>query len=247
MAPRKKPSSKSNQNQPNSQPSKFGIQHFFLRHSQSSSSRPNDAVSSADPNPPSKSGQLLQNPTTACPENVLIPTSNAQPLESGLALQNPKTAPNTGIAGENGVVSASGNHGKALNLENIDPKNGLSTSQNRSNGGRVEAISNFGSALNSGTVDSINAVCTWKKPRNDVPSASTSNSRKTDPNNSSQNTPPENIPAMAMDVEENPSQVSPEVSKSMALKRFKFSPGMVIDSLSVEWFLVFIFYIQITS
>ncbi|CBI16748.3 unnamed protein product, partial [Vitis vinifera] len=111
MAPRKKPSSKSNQNQPNSQPSKFGIQHFFLRHSQSSTSRPNDAVCTPGPNPPSQSAPPLQNPTAACPEN---------------------------------------------------------------------------------------------------------------------STPPGNIPAMAVDVEENPSQVSPEVSKSMALKRFKFSPGMLI-------------------
>ncbi|KAJ9680403.1 hypothetical protein PVL29_019664 [Vitis rotundifolia] len=238
MAPRKKPSSKSNQNQPNSQPSKFGIQHFFLRHSESSTSRPNDAVCTPGPNPPSQSAPPLQNPTAACPENVLISATAARnnavsapkppPLEFGLALQNPKTAPSLGIADENDAVSASGNPRKALNLDSTDPKNGLSTSQNPSNAGRIESVSNFGNALNSGTVDSNNAVSAWKNPRNAFPSASTSNSRKTDPNNPSQSTPPGNIPAMAMDVEENPSQVSPEVSKSMALKRFKFSPGMLI-------------------
>ncbi|RVW22633.1 hypothetical protein CK203_102058 [Vitis vinifera] len=238
MAPRKKPSSKSNQNQPNSQPSKFGIQHFFLRHSQSSTSRPNDAVCTPGPNPPSQSAPPLQNPTAACPENVLISATAARsnavsapkppPLESGLALQNPKTAPSLGIADENDAVSASGNPRKALNLDSTDPKNGLSTSQNPSNAGRIESVSNFGNALNSGTADSNNAVSTRKNPRNAFPSASTSNSRKTDPNNPSQSTPPGNIPAMAVDVEENPSQVSPEVSKSMALKRFKFSPGMLI-------------------
>lgn len=246
MAPRKKPSSKSNQNQPNSQPSKFGIQHFFLRHSQSSTSRPNDAVCTPGPNPPSQSAPPLQNPTAACPENVLISATAARsnavsapkppPLESGLALQNPKTAPSLGIADENDAVSASGNPRKALNLDSTDPKNGLSTSQNPSNAGRIESVSNFGNALNSGTADSNNAVSTRKNPRNAFPSASTSNSRKTDPNNPSQSTPPGNIPAMAMDVEENPSQVSPEVSKSMALKRFKFSPGMVNDFLFFNFF-----------
>lgn len=202
MAPRKKPTSKSNQNQPNSQPSKFGIQHFFLRHSQSSSSRPNDSVSTSDPNSSSKSAPPLQNPTTA---------------------------PDLGIAGESSAVLAVGNPGKALNSEHNDPKNGISTLQKPKSSGRTEAVSNFGYAFNSGTVDSNSAVSTRQNPRSAVPSASTSNSRKTDPNNSSQNTPPDNIPAMAMDVEKH-SQVSPEVSKSTTLKRFKFSPGMVTKS-----------------
>lgn len=244
MAPRKKPSSKSNTNQSNSEPSKFGIQHFFLRHSQSTSSRPTQSASNPAPTPSSQSDPTLKSPITAYPGKA--PTSVAAParinaasfpkppsVESGPALDKSKAARGSGFNDEINAVSTPGNRGKALNSENIDPKNGLLNSKSPSNVGRIEAVSNCGNALISGSVDSKNAVSTRQNPRISVPSALTSNSLKTDANNLSQNTPPEYIPAMSIGVGKNPSHVSPEASKSMTLKKFKFSPGMVT---------VFLFY-----
>ena len=54
-----------------------------------------------------------------------------------------------------------------------------------------------------------------------------SGSQGNDLNSASQNTPTHNIAAMGVSADENLSEVSPEVSKSVSLKRFKFSPGMV--------------------
>lgn len=49
-----------------------------------------------------------------------------------------------------------------------------------------------------------------------------SDSKMDGPCNASQNTPVENLIPVGVDAE-----VSPEISKSVSVKRFKFSPGMV--------------------
>jgi len=54
-----------------------------------------------------------------------------------------------------------------------------------------------------------------------------SGSQANGPNSASQNTPTDNIAVRGVSSDENLSEVSPEVSKSVSLKRFKFSPGMV--------------------
>ncbi len=56
----------------------------------------------------------------------------------------------------------------------------------------------------------------------------TSDFRTNEKNSHSQNTPPENLVTVDVNAGENQSEVSPEICKSVSVKRFKFSPGMVI-------------------
>lgn len=68
MAPRKKTNSAAkkssfNQNNQQSQPSKFGIQHFFERHSQNQSQNPKKPTNSPNPNPSNSSNAAVaENP-----------------------------------------------------------------------------------------------------------------------------------------------------------------------------------------
>lgn len=59
------------------------------------------------------------------------------------------------------------------------------------------------------------------------------------PSNASQNTPVENLIPVGVDAEVSFSEVSPEIFKSVSVKRFKFSPGMVhfIFNLQFLYFL----------
>ncbi|KAF8379126.1 hypothetical protein HHK36_028555 [Tetracentron sinense] len=71
-----------------------------------------------------------------------------------------------------------------------------------------------------------NASSTSQNPKN------VQTSQTTDTNNHSQDTPPANLPtatvASTITAKENSTEVSPEISKQVSLKRFKFSPGMLI-------------------
>ena len=62
----------------------------------------------------------------------------------------------------------------------------------------------------------------------------------------SQNTPEENVVLVGVNAaDENLSEVSPEVSKSVSLKRFKFSPGMVNVIVHILIFLCLVLIILI--
>uniref|UniRef100_A0A5B7AJ85 DNA helicase n=2 Tax=Davidia involucrata TaxID=16924 RepID=A0A5B7AJ85_DAVIN len=197
MAPRKKTASgskKSNQNQQQSQPSKFGIQHFFERHTQNALS------------------------------------------------QNPKSVLNSCKSDPKNVLSASENPKSVLNSVTADPKNGVSAFQNPRNGsisGTTEAINAVSAPqnprsiinssfqilqndLNSGTIERNDAVSVPQYPK------SASDLRMPDYSNPSQITPPENLLPIVISAEDNQSEVSPEICKSVSVKRFKFSPGMLI-------------------
>ncbi|XP_061371204.1 DNA replication ATP-dependent helicase/nuclease JHS1 [Gastrolobium bilobum] len=141
MPPRKKPnssaSSSSSSKKPNLQPSKFGIQHFFDRHTLLTSQKLQ--ANNANPNTPV----------------VGVPTSEV-------------------VSGTSKVVS--------------------NTS---------EVVSGTSVPLRRG------------KPNDEE-----------GPN--SQNTPPENSVSWRTNAAETLSEVSPEMSKSLSLKRFKFSPGMFV-------------------
>uniref|UniRef100_A0A2N9F1V3 DNA replication ATP-dependent helicase/nuclease n=1 Tax=Fagus sylvatica TaxID=28930 RepID=A0A2N9F1V3_FAGSY len=88
----------------------------------------------------------------------------------------------------------------------------------------------------SGPVRIEKSVLTVRNPKNELISdskdavlASRDIKRQTkEPNVPSQNTPPENLVMIGVNDAENLSEVSPEISKSVSLKRFKFSPGMLI-------------------
>ncbi|XP_028095091.1 DNA replication ATP-dependent helicase/nuclease DNA2 isoform X1 [Camellia sinensis] len=176
MPPRKKQNStskKSNPNHQNSQPSKFGIQHFFDRHTQNTlSQNPNNSQSS-DPNNASKSKPL----------HAVNGVSN---------LQNP----------ENGSESGS--------IHTPQPKIAIDSHQNPKND------------LNLGALGRSNEVSAHQSKKKKL------NLRSTDANSLSQNTPPDNLFPIAVNDGENQSEASPEISKSVSAKRFKFSPGMLI-------------------
>lgn len=95
------------------------------------------------------------------------------------------------------------------NSGRIGPNNDVLTSRNRK------------SVPNLQNVDPNLEGLASRAPRN------TSDSRTSNLNNASQNTPPANLDTMGVNADKNLSEVSPEISKSVSHKRFKFSPGMV--------------------
>ncbi|XP_058204643.1 DNA replication ATP-dependent helicase/nuclease JHS1 isoform X2 [Rhododendron vialii] len=144
MPPKKKLNSASKKSNQNSQPSKFGIQHFFHRHTLTQ-------------NHPKT--QQTPDPNT---NKLQIPTNGSLPPEKS---------------------------------------------------GPIAALS---AAPNSKKIALDSAV---RNPTNDSRTTETTNS---------QNTPPENLLPAAVNAGENQSEVSPEICKSVSVKRFKFSPGMLI-------------------
>ncbi|KAK4847699.1 hypothetical protein QYF36_004865 [Acer negundo] len=74
-----------------------------------------------------------------------------------------------------------------------------------------------------------------KNPENASDSAATAT--RFPPNSAFENTPPENLIPIDDDDDDNknPIQVSPEISKSFPLKRFKFSPGMDDGGDEITW------------
>lgn len=178
MAPRKKTvsgSKKSNQNNQNSQPPKFGIQHFFERHTQNAQSQKSQKTETPNFNP--NNTTLSQNP------------QNSDPKSGVSVLENPK----------NGSISVS-------NSRSVELKNGNLGFQNA------------GSELSFGIVDRSNGVLGSQGSKSN--------------NHSQNNTPIENLIPVVNSGEENQLDVSPEICKSVNVKRFKFSPGMVIFPLS---------------
>ncbi|KAH7849649.1 hypothetical protein Vadar_020933 [Vaccinium darrowii] len=172
MPPKKKLNSASKKSNQNSQPSKFGIQHFFDRHA------------------------LSQNPNKPH-------TSN--PNTSSLAPQNPTPVSNSKPA---------------------DTANGVSKLQNPRNGSvseKGDLITALSAAPNPKVVIDL-----CERDTDSAVENRTSDLRTNEKNSHSQNTPPENLVMVDVNTGENQSEVSPEICKSVSVKRFKFSPGMLI-------------------
>ncbi|KAM7512220.1 hypothetical protein LguiB_011095 [Lonicera macranthoides] len=123
MPPRKKPvsgSKKSNQNNQNSQPPKFGIQHFFERHTQNAQSQKSQKIETPNFNP--NNTTLSQNPQNSdpksgvsvveSPKNGAISVSNLKSVElrnGHLGFQNTGSELNFGIVDRsNGVLGSQG-------------------------------------------------------------------------------------------------------------------------------------------
>jgi DNA replication ATP-dependent helicase Dna2 len=117
-------------------------------------------------------------------------------------------------------------------LASQNPKPAVSTSQNPATDAPRSGPEESGLPVPNPRNDPENAPNLQKTDSNQKVSAyrdpkKCSGSQANDPNSASQNTPTYNIAAMGVSADENLSEVSPEVSKSVSLKRFKFSPGMV--------------------
>lgn len=77
-------------------------------------------------------------------------------------------------------------------------------------------------------------VVTSQKHQADNATSQVVSEKLNDGKGPSQNTtPPDNLVLPAINAAETPSDVSPEISKSVSLKRFKFSPGMVTAFVSM--------------
>lgn len=229
MAPRKKATTggkKSShlnreQLQP-SQPPKFGIPHFFERHSQSQKVVSQNSTKNGD-----RLGSPLSDSAAAThpkPQIVPKPIVNRKPgndLDVG--------AENRGGMTNLGKI---GSMSKYLRGEN--PRNdGLSSSRIEKSDGvsRNAECRNDMPVLNIVDVDCGSSV----KGFNDgvVKQNNTKkggNMLEVVESGSSKNGGMDNILPVVIDVEDNQLEVSPEPSKCASVKRFKFSPGMVIDS-----------------
>ncbi|XP_054795481.1 DNA replication ATP-dependent helicase/nuclease JHS1-like isoform X1 [Prosopis cineraria] len=171
MPPRKKPSSSKKSNlSSQAQPSKFGIQHFFERHTQ-------NALVASQKQP--KNDPAANRPISAPQDSksVASPNSHIPPVAGSQAV-----APNN-------LDSVLARAESKLNSDLAGPKIENSESQKRKDTPQVGA---------------------------------------NEYNNVSQNTPSENLLIPGFDAVENLPEASPEISKIVPHKRFKFSPGMLI-------------------
>lgn len=200
MAPRKrassggKKSSNPSREQLQSQPSKFGIQHFFERHSQSQKTtcqkRDDDRAADSAAN---QNSQIVPEPTVnlakAGPENLggVASLGKSEPRTKHTRGENPRS--------------------NSVNATVIDVDDGVS--RNAQSGHDVPVVNRIGEYCESSTkrfddvVVGINDLDTRDMPTN-------------------------NLMPVVNDHEESQMEVSPEPSKSVSVKRFKFSPGMVI-------------------
>lgn len=224
MAPRKKASSggkkSSHLNKEPAQPSpppKFGIQHFFERHSQTQKTLPQRSSKRTDDRPQNpisdSAGATNKNPHIAS-----NPVINRKPVND---LDHAK------VGDDNPVGMA--------NLEKIESMGKYLMGENPIN----SAVSTTTTGLSDGCGNDLPVPsCVdvdYGNSRNgfDVGFSDSKRIKKEGSlleveESSPSVTPVDNLLPVVRDDERNQLEVSPEASKSISFKRFKFSPGMVI-------------------
>ncbi|XP_047955543.1 DNA replication ATP-dependent helicase/nuclease JHS1 [Salvia hispanica] len=187
MAPRKRASSggkkpnNPNREQQQSEPSKFGIQHFFERHSQTQiQKRCDDPTADSAAN---KNSRIVGKPIAG---------------RSKVGPENPCDAVESRTECVRGVNTR-------INSVNAND----CVSRNDTSGGNVPVEDHIGA------VDVNNVEKTENLLKAEI------SSRSPDPRL-------DNLSPVVIDVEDNQLDVTPETSKSVSVKRFKFSPGMLI-------------------
>lgn len=194
MGPRRKPASsssslskKSNLNNQQLQPSKFGIQHFFERHSQNAlaSQNPKSDTHSRTfdtktaTSPLKNSPKATQLPVPGPPQKNRLSSGANDGISVISTVEKSKNQENLPRGHWNNAASKDEIHRNDFNSEANEPKHGVLTDQNQN------------ISLNS-----------------------------------KQNDPKNNLQAASTNSKDNPLDVSPEIAKSLSVKRFKFSPGM---------------------
>lgn len=200
-----------------SQPSKFGIQHFFERHSQSQKGISQNSKKDDDHlgNPVSDSAAA----THQKPQIVPKPIVNSKPgndLDVGAEIRG-------------GMTNLGKIESMSRYLRGENPRNdGLISS-------RVDGVSRNAECRNDvPVVNSVDVDCgSPEKDFNDgvVELENTKeggNMLEAGISGTSKNGGMDNILPVVIDLEDNQLDVSPEPSKCVSVKRFKFSPGMVI-------------------
>ncbi|KAF7844965.1 DNA replication ATP-dependent helicase/nuclease DNA2 isoform X1 [Senna tora] len=206
MPPKKKPkkpsssssssSSSSKKSNPNNQaqPSKFGIQHFFERHTQ-------NALLASQKQPKNDATAKTSNSAPQDSKSVASPTSRNVPCATG----------------SDAVASKKSDSVLPKAESDLNPKSD------------AVAPKKLGSALPKAENDlKSKGDSELQNPKDCAPLPAN------EANFSSQNTPSENLAIPGFNAAENLTDVSPEISKTVAHKRFKFSPGMFIKQSQDE-------------
>lgn len=201
MGPRRKPASsssslskKSNLNNQQLQPSKFGIQHFFERHSQNALASQNPksathsrAFDSKTATPPSNNSQkATQLPVPGLPQKNRLSSGANDGISVISTVQKSENQENLPRGHWNNAASKVEIRRNDFNSEANEPKHGVLTDQDQN----------------------ISLTSKQDDPKNHLHSRA------------------ENLQAASTNSKDNPLDVSPEIAKSLSVKRFKFSPGM---------------------
>ncbi|KAL0464309.1 UNVERIFIED_CONTAM: DNA replication ATP-dependent helicase/nuclease JHS1 [Sesamum latifolium] len=229
MAPRKRTSSggkkSSHQNQEAlqpSQPSKFGIQHFFERHSQTQKTLSQNSSKRDDDRPPKPfsrhAAATNQNPQIA-PKPIMTSKLGSDLDHAEVGAQNPGGMSNLVKIESMGKYLRGVNPGvNAVNLTKIDANSGVSRNAEYRSDVAVPGCVDMG-CRNPGNTFNVRGMDLKNVKKG-------GNFREVEASSPSQDTPVENVLPVVIDNEENQLEVSPEASKSFSVKRFKFSPGM---------------------
>ncbi|XP_057807552.1 DNA replication ATP-dependent helicase/nuclease JHS1 isoform X2 [Salvia miltiorrhiza] len=205
MAPRKrtssggKKSSNPNREPQQSEPSKFGIQHFFERHSQTQSQK-----------------TLSQNRDDD-------PTGGSAANRNSRIVNRAEVGPgNPGGAASLGKIES-----RTECVRGVNPGSNLVNasdfvSRNDKSGSDVPVDDHIGLCRESSTKSCDDGVVDVNKVEK------TENLLKAEVSTRSPDTLRDNLLPVVFDDEENQLEVTPETSKSVSVKRFKFSPGMLI-------------------
>ncbi|XP_022897892.1 DNA replication ATP-dependent helicase/nuclease DNA2 isoform X3 [Olea europaea var. sylvestris] len=232
MAPRKrtgggaKKSDNQNQNQQSQLP-KYGIQHFFDQHSQSQKalSQNSSKNNSNLRNPISDSAiEKKQNLQISPKDKSVDPILNKRLKDASVEAKEPRS-----LARKIDSVSKYLRGGSTNNVarsSKIDVNNGVSGHNESRNEIEILWASNIRNGDSGTSEKSSNDLNMGVVPLENIKNGG--NLRESDLNNQSQNTPYENILPVEIDDVENQLEVSPEACKSSSVKRFKFSPGMLI-------------------
>lgn len=215
MAPRKRTSSggkkpsNPNREPQQSQPSKFGIQHFFERHSQTQSQKTLSQNRNDDLAADSAANQNSQIVARPIGNRAEVGAENPGGMAS-LGKIEPTTGYVTGVNPINNSVNV-----------NVNDVNGA-VSGNDKSGSDVPVVDRIGLCRETSTKSCNDGVVNV----NNVEKAE--DLLKAEVSTRCQDTLPSNLLPVAIDDEDNQLEVTPETSKSLSVKRFKFSPGMVI-------------------
>lgn len=212
MAPRKRTSSGGKKpSNPNgepqqSQPPKFGIQHFFERHSQTQSQKTPGSGDPVADSAANRNSRIVAKPIVKGAE---VGAGNAGGVAS-LAKIESRTE----------YMRAENPRSNSVNAIVNDVNDAVS--RNAKSRSDVPVVDHIGlrwesstKSFDDGVVDAINV----EKAENLL---------KAEVTTRSQDTLPDNLLPVGVDDEEKQLEVTPETSKSASVKRFKFSPGMVI-------------------
>ncbi|XP_031092095.1 DNA replication ATP-dependent helicase/nuclease JHS1 isoform X1 [Ipomoea triloba] len=213
------------QQQP-SQPTKFGIQHFFERHtqnvlSQKSKARLDSRSSGSDTSSAALNDLRIANPSVQRHRNdsISIAENSVNAPDSMTNLRS------VGLPNDASIMRSSRDvmESNKMHTNSAAPAPQSASSEPELRNTVVQIRSNSSQRLGK-DLSSSSRIVEMENSKN------TASLLGSESNNSSQNTPTDNALAVVVgdDDANEAAEVTPEVCKSASVKRFKFSPGMLI-------------------